>query len=266
MSDLQWLICCEGFHLFHKLDLKELTIMCVQTKEFYTFHIKTDSVAQLDFTWPEAQDMFKIELARHGLDLHLGSRTVYDVMKMVTSIIHRYAEVFVSDLALRHMLNTWGLQGVEMLRAPTYESLDRAPATTCGFFNHVTGFMHCSQRRCFELMLYYGPVLVQYLDSTLLTTKLQADGTMEVDVVKYGDPHGLTADFQNLCKIHMPNGALDCQLGMARKDATNAVFEIAIASTASAATEPMDSSSDSAAGAADNQVSRFKHNVGLQNW
>src|SRR5271154_6185156 len=128
--------------------------MCIQTKEWFTFHIKTARCTLVDYDNYVTKGI--IHASKHGMGLDDGSQSEREVQTQICSVINKYAEVYVTDLAMKSLFNSWGYYGVEVLMSlpPSYTF---APASTCGSYGHDTGFQNCAQRKCFEIMIFLGP-------------------------------------------------------------------------------------------------------------
>ena len=108
-AEIQWIAFCEGFR-FRKFIIKELSVMCVQTKQFYTFHI-CPTIADgidVDLDNPLNKELLAQGIAKHGMSWSAGRDQFEDVKDQLHQIISTDADVFVNDNALCSLLvNKW---------------------------------------------------------------------------------------------------------------------------------------------------------------
>ena len=125
---------------------------------------------------------------------------------------------------LLHLFEYWGYSEAQHILLPPIANLNNAPATTCGSYDHDTGFLHCAQRQCFEYLIYLRPVLAPYLDPTILVYKPLVphskcpQSTFDGVTLKFGEMELEEPEFKKLSKVRLPhyyNGATNCQFCVA---------------------------------------------------
>ena len=101
MADIQWLACCEGiyFAMQHKFVLKELCVQCIQTKQFYTFHVLPGVADSLDVDLDDKLNQATIacQVEKHNLTWHAGTMDLIDVRRAVERLIPKTSDVFTVD-------------------------------------------------------------------------------------------------------------------------------------------------------------------------
>src|SRR5271167_2495760 len=132
--DLQWIFCAEGYNFVDELVIKELCILCIQTGDYYTFHVCSDLLTpiKVDLHNPHNQALYKLQYAKHCLDWDEGE---FEVDDMFFIIVHNFLDahnpIFVVDKALKRRLNKQGFTNVTMFSCAPVNTLNAAPAMTC---------------------------------------------------------------------------------------------------------------------------------------
>ena len=200
--------------------------MCVQTKQFYTFHI---CPTMLDANMVDLEDhknkhTLELGIARHGMSWCAGTDQLCDVRDYLYAMIQKDADVFTNDKDLRSLFSNWGYEEVHNLNVPPMKNLNNQPASTCGAYGHDTGFKNCAQRKCFEAMCYLNNTLVPYLDPTILKYPRVNQSIHEERSdyeVKFGEMKLHPFDFKKLSPVRLPhyyNGVTHCQYCVAGSD------------------------------------------------
>jgi hypothetical protein len=229
MADLQWFVCAQGydFALQNKYIVKELCVMCVQTQEYFTWHILPALWAEVDIDLDsdEIKTIINYHVLKHNLTWHAGTADLEQVKTYVRHLIHTCAEVYTTNGKVRDLFKSWGYSDVSNLKLPPINHFNNAPTTTCGCYDHGDGFPHCAQRQCFEYVVFLRPALVPYLVEDMLVYKpLVANPTIpEKDdlTIKFGELSLQEPQFQKLSKVRLPhyyNGATHCQFCVAGSD------------------------------------------------
>src|SRR5271156_2668365 len=163
--DMQWIFCAETYNFLSEMVIKELCILCIQTGDYFTFHVCPDLLTpiRVDLHNSLNQALYKSQYAKHLLDWDEGE---FDVDEMFFIIVHNFLDahnpIFVVDKALKNLLHKQGFTNVTMLSCAPLHTLNAAPAMTCKKYGHLTTFEHCAQRKCHELYEHLRPKLQPY--------------------------------------------------------------------------------------------------------
>ena len=197
--------------------------MCIQTKQWFTFHIEptiTDSL-YVDLYNPFNKAMLEKGVERHGMSWTDGTYKFNDVMVIIHEMIPKDADVFINDVDLISIFtNQWGYEEVQRVGLPPMANLNNHPHSTCGSYGHVDGFKHCAQRKCFEAISYLNQTLVPYLDPTILKYPGKLVLPSDFDV-KFGEMKLHPKSYQKLSQVRLPiyfNAATNCQFCVAGSD------------------------------------------------
>jgi hypothetical protein len=227
MADLQWFVCAQGydFALQNKYILKELCVMCVQTQEYFTWHVLAPLCASVDIDLDsdEVMEIITMNVLKHNLTWHGGTTHWSDVKSIVQTLVHANAEIYTTNGKLRDLFHSWGYSDVCKLKLPPINHFNNAPTTTCGAYDHVDGFMHCAQRHCFEYVTFLRPALVPYLVEDILVYKpLVVNPTIPTQpddvTIKFGELSLKPPQFKKLAQVRLPhyyNGLTHCQFCVA---------------------------------------------------
>ena len=160
-EDLQWLCCAESYFFLGDLQIKEICILCIQTGEYYTWHIipSLNSDNDVNLYSPESQEIYKLQLEKHGLAWFVGNYFIHEVFDMMFKILSTNNTIFVIDKVLEAWLEKRGFNDVQRLYCVPMKCINEMPNSTCRQFCHDVGFTYCAQRKCFEIMNHLRPVL-----------------------------------------------------------------------------------------------------------
>jgi hypothetical protein len=222
MAEIQWIAMCEGFRFIPKFVIKELSLMCIQTKQCHTFHIEPtiSDYFNTNLSYDKNRQILELGLKRHGMSWSAGTHQYWDVKDILDLMIAKHVDIFVIDKDLCALLKNWGFESVEMITIAPMKNLNNCPGFTCKSYGHDAGFKHCARRKCFEAMFYLDKVLVQYLDPNILIhpTKKLSHPDFEV---KYGEMKVDPTINYKLAAVRLPlyfNGITNCKLCVAGSD------------------------------------------------
>ena len=145
--------------------IKELCILCIQTGDYYTFHVCADLLTpiKVDLHNPHNQALYKLQYAKHCLDWNEGEMTDDDMFHYIMyNFVDLNNPILVVDKALKRHLHKYGFNDVGMLSCAPVNTLNAAPEMTCKKYGHLTTFEHCAQRKCHELYEHLRPRLQPY--------------------------------------------------------------------------------------------------------
>src|SRR5271167_348502 len=163
--DLQWIFCAEGYNFVNELVIKELCILCIQTGDYYTFHVSPDLLTpiKVDLHNPHSQALYKLQYGKHLLDWDEGEMTDDDMFHYIKyNFVDVNNPILVVDKALKRHLHKYGYNDVAMLSCAPVNTLNATPEMTCKKYGHLTTFEHCAQRKCHELYEHLRPKLQPY--------------------------------------------------------------------------------------------------------
>src|SRR5271167_2623491 len=164
--DLQWICCSQGYRFLNNtFIIKELSMVCIQTSDYYTWHITSNiNMDDVDFANPLTKATYEIQVGRHGLAWGDGNYFEHELFRRIYYILTVNNPIFVVDRRLQGWLQKQGFNDVMLLRHIPQHDLNAMPHLTCRQFTHTTGFTHCAQRRCFEILRHLAPVLQPHLN------------------------------------------------------------------------------------------------------
>jgi len=165
-KDLQWVCCAESFGIFNTFIVKELCIACIQTGEYYTFHIVPgiNLWYDLNLNDPLNQEVYKLQMSKHNIDWFDGCFSLKDSFDCMEYFISKNNPIFVVDRQLEQFLITHGFNDVELLKVAPLDSMNSLPTSACQNYGHnQPGFKHCAQRKALEVIHHVGPMLLPFL-------------------------------------------------------------------------------------------------------
>src|SRR5271156_726575 len=105
-KDLQWVCCAESFGIFNTFVIKELCIACIQTGEYYTFHIVPDINLwnDLNLSDPLNQEVYNVQLKKHNIDWFGGCFSLSKSFECMKCFVTKNNPIFVVDRQLQQFL------------------------------------------------------------------------------------------------------------------------------------------------------------------
>ena len=90
-GDLQWLCCFKGYYYLHSTIVKELCMLCVQTGEYYTCHIKPNPEDKIihEYDAPHKREVYDIQYQRHLIDWDDGDVSLDDVKLQMSTVVNK---------------------------------------------------------------------------------------------------------------------------------------------------------------------------------
>src|SRR5271156_5458475 len=109
-KDLQWVYCAESFGIFNTFIVKELCIACIQTGEYYTFHIVPgiNLWNDLNLSDPINQEVYKLQMSKHNIDWFDRRFSLKDFFDCMNYVISKDNPIFVVDRQLQQFFTKHG--------------------------------------------------------------------------------------------------------------------------------------------------------------
>jgi hypothetical protein len=155
MDKAHWLACSQG-HDFpdEKYVLKELCAQHIQTRDFYTFHIKSGELEAKHVNLEDGMNMPSLYYSERQIKIKWndGSMDIGQLRSQLEDIIPKTDKIIVNRKSIKTFFERCGYPNVCWIFLPCLEILNKYPAATCGSYGHDEGFLHCAQRQCFEYL------------------------------------------------------------------------------------------------------------------
>src|SRR5271156_2428095 len=164
-AKLQWICHAQSFWISNMFVVKELCFACVQTGEYYNFHITVPISlwVNLNVDDPLNQELYKVELAKHLIKWPEGCYQLKEVFQLLSIFLCVNNPIFIINKQLEKFLKTYGFNKVIHLKLPKLFEMNELPNSTCQNYGHDGGFKYCAQRSTLEIIYHLGPFLQPYL-------------------------------------------------------------------------------------------------------
>src|SRR5271156_5005607 len=115
--DLQWICCAESFWISNTFVVKELCIACIETGEYYTFHIipSINLWNDLKLDDPLNQHIYNVQLSKHKIEWFGGCFQLKEAFELMSHFMSINNPIFVVDRQLQQFLAKHHFNDVEFL-------------------------------------------------------------------------------------------------------------------------------------------------------